>query len=188
MKSLPLLIIVLGVSNAFTIQSRSQNARNVELNACNTRRNFVQGAVALDGWTLLTTRPVFADVSDGNALPKGAAQFSRLVNTRNNVKIVEKRVAQKASEIDQKEWDNIGGFIRKLYGAGDDMKDIAKGIYDPEKKAKAEDDIKQLQKYAKAAEGPVNKKDAEAFVAFMNKCEDLLDNFFELLQDVPDEI
>jgi hypothetical protein len=188
MKSLPLLIIVLGVSNAFTIQSRSQNARNVELNACNTRRNFVQGAVALNGWTLLTTRPVFADVSDGNALPKGAAQFSRLVNTRNNVKIVEKRVAQKASEIDQKEWDNIGGFIRKLYGAGDDMKDIAKGIYDPEKKAKAEDDIKQLQKYAKAAEGPVNKKDAEAFVAVMNKCEDLLDNFFELLQDVPDEI
>ena len=127
-------------------------------------------------------------MSDGNALPKGAAQFSRLVNTRNNVKAVEKRVEEKASQIEQKEWDNIGGFIRKLYGAGDDMKDIAKGIYDPEKKTKAEEDIKQLQKYAKAAEGPVNKKDGEAFVAVMKKCEDLLDDFFELLRDVPDEI
>jgi len=68
------------------------------------------------------------------------------------------------------------------------MKDIAKGIFDPEKKSKANDDIKQLQKYAKAAEGPVNKQEGDAFVAIMKKCEDIIDDFFELLRDVPDEI
>ena len=68
------------------------------------------------------------------------------------------------------------------------MKDIAKGIYDPEKKTKAADDIKQLQKYAKAAEGPVNKQDGDTFVAIMKKCDEIIDDFFELLRDVPDEI
>lgn len=38
-----------------------------------------------------------------------------------------------------------------MYAGGDDMKEIAKGIYDPEKKKKAQEDIQQLQKYAKAA-------------------------------------
>lgn len=102
--------------------------------------------------------------------------------------VIEKRVSENASDIEKKEWDNIGGFIRRLYAAGDDMQVIAKGIYDPEKKSKAAEDIKQLQKYAKAAEGPVNKQDGGTFVAIMKKCEELIDDFFELLRDVPDEI
>jgi hypothetical protein len=68
------------------------------------------------------------------------------------------------------------------------MKEVAKGIYDPDKKKKAAEDIQNLQKYAKAAEGPVNKQDGGAFVAIMKKCDDIIDDFFELLRDVPDEI
>jgi hypothetical protein len=68
------------------------------------------------------------------------------------------------------------------------MKAMASGIYDPDKKTKAQEDIKLLQKYAKAGEGPVNKQDASTFVAIMKKCDELIDDFFELLRDVPDEI
>jgi hypothetical protein len=102
--------------------------------------------------------------------------------------VISKRVSEDASEIEKKEWDNIGQFLRRLYAAGDDMKSIAGGIYDPEKKKKAEEDIKLLQKYAKAGEGPVNKQDAGTFIAIMKKCDELVDDFFELLRDVPDEI
>ena len=68
------------------------------------------------------------------------------------------------------------------------MKGIAGGIYDPEKKKKADEDIKTLQKYAKAAEGPVNKQDGGAVVAILKKCDELIDDFLDLLRDVPDEI
>jgi hypothetical protein len=102
--------------------------------------------------------------------------------------VISKRVAEGASEIEKKEWDNIGQFLRRLYAAGDDMNSIAGGIYDPEKKKKAEEDIKLLQKYAKAGEGPVSKQDGGSFVAIMKKCDELVDDFFELLRDVPDEI
>jgi hypothetical protein len=68
------------------------------------------------------------------------------------------------------------------------MKAMTSGIYDPDKKTKAQEDIKLLQKYAKAGEGPVNKQDASTFVAIMKKCDELIDDFFELLRDVPDEI
>lgn len=68
------------------------------------------------------------------------------------------------------------------------MKEMASGIYDVAKQTKAQEDIKLLQKYAKAGEGPVNKQDASTFVAIMTKCDELIDDFFELLRDVPDEI
>ena len=110
------------------------------------------------------------------------------LNSASRCQVVTKRVSEKSSEIEKKEWDNIGQFLRRLYSAGDDMKEIAKGIYDPGKKKQAEEEIKQLQKYAKAGEGPVNKQDGDTFVAIMKKCENIIDDFFELLRDVPDEI
>lgn len=68
------------------------------------------------------------------------------------------------------------------------MKAVASGLYDPDKKKKATEAIQLLQKYAKAGEGPVNKQDGPTFVAIMNKCSSLIDDFFELLRDIPDEI
>lgn len=104
------------------------------------------------------------------------------------LQVVAKRISEKSSEFEKKEWDNLGQFLRGVYAASDDMKGIAKGIYDPDKKKQAEEDIKQLQKYAKAGDGPVNNQDGDTLVAIMNKCESIIDDFFELLRDVPDEI
>ena len=84
--SLPLLLAGMGVSHALTTTSQSQNKRNVEQRALQDRRAFVSAAV-MAGASTLFTRPGFADVSDGNTLPPGAAQFSRLLKVKNDVAV-----------------------------------------------------------------------------------------------------
>ncbi len=69
------------------------------------------------------------------------------------------------------------------------MKSFAKtSIYDPEKKKKAEESVRLLQKLAQAGDGPVSKQDAVGYAAILKKSDDVLENFFELLRDVPDEL
>jgi len=101
---------------------------------------------------------------------------------------VEKRVKGDASEMDTKEWDNISQFLRQIYQTGDDMKSIAGGIFDPEKKKQALADAEALKKYAKAADVPVNKKDGAGFLTVAVKMDDLFEDFFDQLRDIPDEI
>jgi hypothetical protein len=101
---------------------------------------------------------------------------------------VEKRVKDSASEIDKKEWDNISQFLRQVYGTGEDMKSVAGGIFDPEKKKQALADSDLLKKYAKAADVPANKADGEGFLTVAAKMDDVLEDFLDQLRDVPDEI
>jgi len=101
---------------------------------------------------------------------------------------VKKRVAEGASEIDKKEWDNVSKFLRQAYSVGDDMKAIASGIYNPDNKKRALNDIVQLRKYAQAADLSVNKQDGSGFVGIAEKMEFLLSDFLDSLSDVPDEI
>ena len=99
------------------------------------------------------------------------------------------RVSEHADQIDKKEWDNLQEFLRILYKASDDMKSITKAsIYDPEKKKKAEEDIKLLQKFTQLGDNPVSKQDAPGYAEIIKKCVLIIDNFFDLLRDVPDEI
>jgi len=159
------------------------------------RRGFISRAVEATivattiGVVEWSTPAAFADVSDGNALPTGAQQFSRLVRLKSDLGGVIKRVTEKADEIDKKEWDNLQEFLRILYKGSDDMKAITKNsIYDPAKKKKAEEDIKLLQKFTQLGDNPVTKQDAPGLADILKKCELILDNFFDLLRDVPDEI
>ena len=138
--------------------------------------------------SILSPLPSFADVSDGNVLPQGAAQLSRVIKARAQLQSVAKRVAENSSEIDSKEWSNIENFLRTLYAAGEDMKVMSKGIYEPSKKSKAEDDIKTLQNLIQVVQKPVAQKDAEGFKIFAQKADVAFEGFFEALSDVPDEI
>lgn len=99
-----------------------------------------------------------------------------------------KRVSENSSEIDAKEWDNIGKFLRLAYSTGDDMKFVAKTIYNPDNKARAMQDIEQLKKYTQAGDVSVTKKDADGFIAVASKMAGLVDDFLDSLRDVPDEI
>ncbi|KAL7543390.1 hypothetical protein ACHAXR_013345 [Thalassiosira sp. AJA248-18] len=155
------------------------------------RRDFLSTSIATAAAAstlVLSPLPSVADLSDGNALPEGAAQFSRIIKVRAQLKSVAKRVAENSSEIDKKEWDKIDDFLRTVYSAGQDMKVVAKGIYDPDKKTKADADIKLLQGLVQAAQKPVSKQDAAGFGVIATKADGLFEDFFDMLSDVPDEL
>jgi hypothetical protein len=130
-----------------------------------------------------------ADVSDGNQLPQGAAQFARVVRLSSDLKGVRARAAEHGNEIDGKEWDNIGKFLRTAYSIADqDMKAVAAGIYNPDNKKRALSDADQLKTYAQAGDVPTSKKDAANLVPVLDKMSGLVSDFLDSLSDVPDEI
>ena len=72
-----------GVSHRFA-KAESLLALSASSSSENTRRELLLMGMLLAP-TLLTVgsaAPAFADVSDGNALPQGAAQFSRVVRAK----------------------------------------------------------------------------------------------------------
>ena len=159
--------------------------------ATTSRRNFLSATIATGVFASTAISPPFpamADVSDGNALPQGAAQFSRVLKVRAQLQSVARRVADQSSEIDKAEWDKIDNFLRTVYSAGEDMKFIAKGIYEPAKKTKADEDIKLLQSLVQVAQKPVSKQDAAGFGVIAAKADGIFEDFFDLLRDVPDEL
>lgn len=110
------------------------------------------------------------------------------MDTRLTPQKVKARVADSASEIDKKEWDSIGQFLRQAYSVGEDMKAVAGGVANPENKKRALQDVDQLKKYAQAGDVSVNKKDAIGFIAVADKMLELVNDFFDSLNDIPDEI
>jgi hypothetical protein len=78
--------------------------------------------------------------------------------------------------------------LRGAYAAGDDMKSVAAGIYNPDNKKRALEDISQMKKYAQAADVAVSKKDAKLFLPVLDKVIGLVDDFLDSLSDVPDEL
>jgi hypothetical protein len=78
--------------------------------------------------------------------------------------------------------------LRGVYAAGDDMKGVAAGIYNPDNKKRALEDIAQMKKYAQAADVAVSKKDATNFLPVLDKVISLVDDFFDSLSDIPDEL
>jgi hypothetical protein len=90
--------------------------------------------------------------------------------------------------MDSKEWDNISQFLRLIYGVSDDMKSIAAGFTDSEKKKKGSDLVESVRKLSRAADVPVNDRNGPEFLAICKKIDSAFDDFFDLLRDVPDEI
>ena len=90
--------------------------------------------------------------------------------------------------MDKKEWDNVGQFLRKLYAVSEDMKAIAGGFYETDKKKKAAELIDDLKKTAKAADGPASAQNKSEYLAYSKKLASIVDDFLDLLRDVPDEI
>ena len=90
--------------------------------------------------------------------------------------------------MDNKEWDNLSQFLRQIYQTGDDMKSMSGGIFDPEKKKQALADSESLKKIAKSADVPVSRKDGEGFLSLAYKLDEIYEDFFDQLRDVPDEL
>jgi hypothetical protein len=101
---------------------------------------------------------------------------------------LQKRVAGYASEMDKKEWDNVGQLLRKVYATSEDMKSIAGGFYEPEKKKKAAALVDDIKKISKAADASTGSRNGPEFLAYSKKLISSFDEFLDLLQDVPDEL
>ena len=146
-------------------------------------------AGALIGTTLISgPQTSYADVSEGNALPDGARQFSNVVRAKSDLQAIKKRVSSSSSNMDKKEWENVSGFLRRVYGlSSDDMKSIASTM-DATKKKQAMEYVDDIKKLTKSADGPAQNQDGAGFVAYADKIDATLDNFLALLQDVPDEL
>ena len=223
------------------------NDNIVDSSKVSTRRNFLSNAMLVSSSSVATSAligfasPAHADVADGTELPKGVAQFGRIVRAKvellvsiknkmrspvgivdflvhsvqfvatHMVKLtkfiplfldfgyrlstnfiqyqqkVQKRVSTKSDEFEQQDWDSLGQFLRKIYAIGDDMKFLANTM-NADKKAKADELIDNLRKYSKAADAPAANKNAKEFVAYTQQLIVILEKYFDLLTDVPDEI
>ena len=58
----------------------------------------------------------------------------------------------------------------------------------PDRKEKAAALIDDLRKYSKAADAPASNKNAKEFVAYTQQLVTIIEKYFELLTDIPDEI
>lgn len=103
---------------------------------------------------------------------------------------VRKRLATaEPGEIEAKEWGNIERFLRDIYGIADnDMRAVAVGIFNAERKAVALNDTELIKKYAKAGDVSAGKKDMKSLEQILAKISDLQAEFFDSLRDVPDEL
>jgi len=80
-----ILVLLLTVSDAFSIGKVAHPA-----NAAVDRRECLAGIVSsVFGAAVVTANPFVAraDVSDGNSLPLGAAQFSRVLQLQSDLKV-----------------------------------------------------------------------------------------------------
>lgn len=180
-----------------------------------TRRLFFSSSLMGGTAAIVTTflpQRALAEVARGDSLPQGAEQFQRLLVLKSDLPAVIQRLTKAKAgittgssssssgsdnddvvKIDDREWDALSDFMRKVYKGGDDMKSYTKGggsilSSDKEKKQKAEEDAKLLQKIAQAGDGPISKRDIEGLLLLLKKGDAVLQDFFELLRDVPDEI
>ena len=65
---------------------------------------------------------------------------------------------------------------------------VKDGGGDPDKKTKADTDIKNLQSLVQLAQKPVSNKDSAGFGVIAAKADSLFGEFFDLLSDIPDEL
>eukprot|EP00814_Leptocylindrus_danicus_P017700 CAMPEP_0116033606 /NCGR_PEP_ID=MMETSP0321-20121206/19104_1 /TAXON_ID=163516 /ORGANISM="Leptocylindrus danicus var. danicus, Strain B650" /LENGTH=176 /DNA_ID=CAMNT_0003509743 /DNA_START=69 /DNA_END=599 /DNA_ORIENTATION=+ len=160
--------------------------------ATSNRRDVLSNSLKIIAATATATtaflpRSAMADVSDGNSLPQGALQFSRALKAKSDWEEIAKSVKTRGAELSKDEWEGVMSYLRKLYTIGDDLKAISKGM-DPSKKKEAERLISEFQASVKSADITARNKDVDAFLVLYQKSAANLDDFFGLLQDVPDEI
>ena len=88
--SIALLLLSAFAASGFTLSQQQTDRSTATTLAAGRRDFFNQGAAsfAAVGATIVTgSLPALADVSDGNALPQGAQQFSRLIRVKGDLKV-----------------------------------------------------------------------------------------------------
>ena len=96
-------------------------------------------------------------------------------------------VRRRKENIDDKEWDGVPQFLRKLYDAGDDMLFMSKAM-DASKKEQAKVLATDFKAQVKAVDRPAQAKDRDAVVKTYKSTSGIMQSFLDLASDVPDEL
>ena len=83
------LAVLTNNTNAFSVERTQNNVRSRPHTVCDaiSRRNFFSVGTAATVAFTANVFPAIADVSDGNSLPDGAVQFSRLLKAQKNLEV-----------------------------------------------------------------------------------------------------
>lgn len=186
MKYTPLTILLAAICQTHSLATpKRQPSTNT------SRRDVLKESLtiftAAAAGTAFLPRAAMADVSDGNTLPQGALQFSRALKAKSDWEEIATSVRTRGAEVTKDEWEGVMSYLRKLYTVGDDLKAISKGM-DATKKKEADRLISEFQTSVKSADITARNKDVDGFLVLYKKSAANLDDFFGLLQDVPDEI
>ena len=68
------------------------------------------------------------------------------------------------------------------------MKAVARGVFDPTKQERALKNVDQIKRYAQAGDVSASQQDAAGLAEILGKMNALVEDFFDALSDVPDEI
>mmetsp|Transcript_36229 Transcript_36229/g.122678 ORF Transcript_36229/g.122678 Transcript_36229/m.122678 type:complete len:172 (+) Transcript_36229:62-577(+) len=146
-----------------------------------SRRSFGGLVVAAPG----VASAAGTKLENGQALPDGALQFDRFRKVQAEWNRFGSRLEKE--NIDDKEWDGVPQFLRKLYDAGDDMLFMSKAM-DASKKEQAKVLATDFKAQVKAVDRPAQAKDRDAVVKTYKSTSGIMQSFLDLASDVPDEL
>jgi len=128
-----------------------------------------------------------AAVGEGD-LPVGASAFQKLLKYQSDFKLLAGSVEKRKSEVDQKEILNIKQFLKGLANEYYDMDLLSKSITDTSKREKAVQVAKDFRTTIRACDDALTAGGVDDLLAKYPQGAQYLVDFFELLNDVPDEL
>jgi len=130
-------------------------------------RRQLLGGMAAAGLAVVGVKADVAEAKEKSqeegGLPPGLKEYFELMKTKKAWADIGKRVSEGHGEMDDKEWQNIQGYLRGFYGKGDDMNMLAQRFTAKEREAVVEN-TKVFKKAVRAIDKPAAAKDWEEFM------------------------
>ncbi len=128
--------------------------------------------------------------SEAPSLPKGAAEFSRVLAAKE--RWAELGGAISKNDLTDAEWNNARSYLRAFYSIGTDMRALAKP-WDKDKRALADKSATTLQSVVKGMDPAARDHDVTSFLASHKLAADEVDKFLAVFtdavsSDIPDEL
>eukprot|EP00640_Fibrocapsa_japonica_P006715 CAMPEP_0113944032 /NCGR_PEP_ID=MMETSP1339-20121228/30593_1 /TAXON_ID=94617 /ORGANISM="Fibrocapsa japonica" /LENGTH=171 /DNA_ID=CAMNT_0000949085 /DNA_START=170 /DNA_END=685 /DNA_ORIENTATION=+ /assembly_acc=CAM_ASM_000762 len=167
---------------------------NGEKNWASTRSIFLReavttAAVVLGGaavWSPKEASAAGLPVGKGG-LPQGVLASGNIKKTQKDVAAIIQTLKDRGAELDDTEWKNLGGYLRKIYQVEPDLNFMARTLGKSEKE-EAKTLISTYLSALRGADPYVKSKDVEGLLSSQEKAAESLERFQSLFYDVPDEL
>jgi len=145
-------------------------------------------ALSISSSSMSTPLPAFAAVGEGD-LPDGILAFSKVRKYQKDWDKLADSVKTRGNDMDDKEKLGIKLFLKQLSNEYYDMELLTTGVVDADKKSQAISVAKDLRAKVRAIDDSITVgASLDKFQELYPETKKELSQFFELLQDVPDEL